>query len=116
VFPVPTAAARTQILSFSFFIREVPGDDNEDAHFYVLRILTPKNSDRYWRLLQKRASKREIKGLSCIMGILRGRETRSIHAAFVIPHTEHFPPTNQSNNKKKEENLNSVQSYKALRS
>jgi len=54
--------------------------------------------------------------LSCIVGIPRERENRSIHAAFVIPHTEHFPPTNQSNNKKKEENLNSVQSYKALRS
>jgi hypothetical protein len=48
VFPVLTAAVQTQILSFSFFIREVPGDDNEDAHFYVLLIPVLKNSGRYW--------------------------------------------------------------------
>jgi hypothetical protein len=92
VFPVLTAAVQTQILPFSFFIREVPGDDNEGMHFYVLLIPALKKFRQLLDRYKKISQKREIKRLSCFTGILREREPRSFFILdFFLHRVNEFP-------------------------
>jgi hypothetical protein len=75
-----------------FFIREVPGDNNKDTNFYVLRILTPKNSDRYWTGTRKYRKKERSKDCPASLEFcVKESPDHFLSWIFFLHHVNEFP-------------------------